>query len=91
MMHAAPSMLYHASPRSVVRVCAGGRRSAPSESVRPRVPLPPPPPLYPVPVCRESNAFVDGRCGTRERARVACMSMCECVDFCHLTLESLYD
>ena len=29
--------------------------------------------------------------GTRERARVACMSMCECVDFCHLTLESLYD
>ena len=29
--------------------------------------------------------------GTRERARVACMSMCECVDFCHLTLEPLYD
>ena len=33
----------------------GGRCSAPSESVRPRVPLPPPPPpLHPVPVCRES-------------------------------------
>ena len=28
----------------------GGRCSAPSESVRPRVPLPPPPPLHPVPV-----------------------------------------
>ena len=32
----------------------GGRCSAPSESVRPRVLLPPPPPLHPVPVCRES-------------------------------------
>ena len=31
----------------------GGRCSAPSESVRPRVLLPPPP-LHPVPVCRES-------------------------------------
>ena len=37
----------------------GGRCSAPSESVRPRVPLPPPPPLHPVPVCRESNALCD--------------------------------
>ena len=33
----------------------GGRCSASSKSVRPRVPLPPPPPLlHPIPVCRES-------------------------------------
>ena len=50
-------------------------------------------------VCRESQAVMLCACmqygwqmrGTRERARVACMSMCECVDFCHLTLEPLYD
>ena len=40
-------------------------------------------------VCRESNALCDmaEMRPTRERARVACMSMC--VDFCHLTLEPL--
>ena len=37
------------------RACRpGGRCSAPSESVRPRVLLPPPPPLHQTPVCRES-------------------------------------
>ena len=48
----------------------GGRCSAPSESVRPRVLLPPPPPLHPVPVCRES-CFVY-------------VYVCRmCVDLCH--------
>ena len=47
----------------------GGRCSAPSESVRPRVLLPPPPPLHPVAVCRES---------------LLCACVCRmCVDLCH--------
>ena len=35
----------------------GGHCSAPSESARPRVPLPPAPPLHTLPVCRERYAL----------------------------------